>query len=258
MSASSSYFGDWVVPPPDSVMPTRPDLRTWEAFMCCFMMILSLDLILNFGIKFANSKARWFALHGIVNLILAADCMPDVWTMLHNPVGSMHHNKHYSLWPAYLSATLHAYHMIMPWWRPLLLSDYFHHLCFAGCLGSAQLSYRWGPGSNLFMFFVCGLPGGIDYIMLSLVKQGHMASIDEKRYNSFINTWIRAPGCTACAFCIYACWVVGASSPEIPDIVIWMCILLCYSNGQYYGARVIASHATHQAKLQEDNSKTTR
>ena len=39
-----------------------------------------------------------------------------------------------------------------------------------------------------------GLPGGIDYLLLILVKIGKIKSIEEKRINTYLNNYIRAPG----------------------------------------------------------------
>lgn len=40
---------------------------------------------------------------------------------------------------------------------------------------------------------MCGVPGGLDYVMLFRVKEGWMEPIQEKRYNSVLNIWMRAP-----------------------------------------------------------------
>ena len=47
------------------------------------------------------------------------------------------------------------------------------------------------------VFFICGLPGGVDYAMLSAVRYGFMDELTEKYINTHLNTWIRIPGeCT--------------------------------------------------------------
>ena len=60
----------------------------------------------------------------------------------------------------------------------------------------------YGPMVDVMNFFSCGLPGGLDYAMLFAVKHGWMASITEKKYNSTINNWLRAPGI------IFTCGIV--------------------------------------------------
>jgi hypothetical protein len=43
-----------------------------------------------------------------------------------------------------------------------------------------------GPILGHGAFFASGLPGGLDYVMLIMVKQGWMSSLTEKRINSNI------------------------------------------------------------------------
>jgi hypothetical protein len=50
-----------------------------------------------------------------------------------------------------------------------------------------------GPLINFNNAIMCGVPGGIDYVMLFFVKEGWMEPIQEKRYNSVLNIWMRAP-----------------------------------------------------------------
>lgn len=49
-------------------------------------------------------------------------------------------------------------------------------------------AYAVQPGAFLAhgAFFASGLPGGIDYLMLVLVKAGYIESITEKRWNDSI------------------------------------------------------------------------
>ncbi len=76
----------------------------------------------------------------------------------------------------------------------------------------------------MLAFFLSGLPGGLDYAMLAMVKHGYLSIEAEKRYNArvmvrerypffvtFVVTvcrqvWIRAPGCMLCAYTIYFSW----------------------------------------------------
>jgi hypothetical protein len=50
-----------------------------------------------------------------------------------------------------------------------------------------------GVIGNFCLFFICGVPGGIDYAMLVAVKMNMMKPIREKKINVHLNTWIRAP-----------------------------------------------------------------
>ena len=43
-----------------------------------------------------------------------------------------------------------------------------------------------GPIMNFNLFFICGVPGGIDYLMLALVKERIMLPLTEKKHNNTI------------------------------------------------------------------------
>jgi hypothetical protein len=75
----------------------------------------------------------------------------------------------------------------------------------------------------MLSFFLSGLPGGLDYFMLALVKHGWLSSDSEKKYNARVmvgagcrghlqdsrrpaQVWIRSPGCMLCAYSIYSSW----------------------------------------------------
>lgn len=130
-----------------------------------------------------------------------------------------------------------------------------HHFAFAFGLGSIQLIWHWGPGSNMFMFFVTGFPGGIDYAMLAAVKRGWMSRLDEKRHNSTINAWFRGPGCVLSSGWIFACWSAGNCS-QIPTPAIMATVFLAFVNGQYYAQRVIANYA--QCRQAERDAKRAK
>ena len=54
-------------------------------------------------------------------------------------------------------------------------------------------------------------PGGVDYAMLVAVKKGWMTSDSEKKYNSIIQLWIRAPGCIIHSVLSYVNWEIGSN-----------------------------------------------
>ena len=78
----------------------------------------------------------------------------------------------------------------------LTQDDVFHHLLFVPVVCLAHFAWPCGTSANILCFFISGFPGGVDYFMLGLVKNGQMRALKEKRLNASINTWIRAPGIT--------------------------------------------------------------
>ena len=101
------------------------------------------------------------------------------------------------------------------------------------------------PIQNTVGFFVCGLPGGLDYCMLAAVKLGLMTSMTEKRWNARINVWMRSPGLLLTSFCL----LLGRFDEHAPASVAervpgWLavgCAFLCGLNGQYYMQVVVGN-----------------
>ena len=90
----------------------------------------------------------------------------------------------------YRRDSLHIYHVLA---FPLNFQDWLHHFLMIGIVGPITFSFARGPICDYCSFFISGLPGGIDYAMLSLVKNGKLSKMVEKRVNAAINTWIRVP-----------------------------------------------------------------
>lgn len=111
--------------------------------------------------------------------------------------------------------------------------------------------------------------------MLVFVKKGWMASLTEKRLNSYIQTWIRAPGCVVDAFLVWAGFrqllhrqaegitPLLSARPEVlqlPSIWIlypiygWLAFSMFW-NGPYFGRRVVESYQRHRLKVDELASK---
>jgi len=91
------------------------------------------------------------------------------------------------------------------------------------------------------LFFTTGLPGGIDYTMLTLVKNGYMDRSIEKRVNTFLNVWIRSPGCVAVA----ALGIVHLFSNNSNSNTLAFAVsgLLTFWNGQYFMEQVVDNYA---------------
>jgi hypothetical protein len=155
----------------------------------------------SFSLLTSDYPGRWFFLHAIWNFGITIACIPDIIESLNQPSHACSPKKMYNLMPTLMSMSLHLYHCCAPWfWHKLTKEDFFHHIVFAiGGLGSVSVLWSWGPGANFSFFFLTGFPGGLDYFMLGLVKLRLMNRMKEKEWNSFINAWIRGPGCTAAA-----------------------------------------------------------
>ena len=95
--------------------------------------------------------------------------------------------------------------------------------------------------TNLLIFFMTGLPGGIDYLMLVVVKKGYMERLKQKAICSCINTWMRTPGHVATAGLMLFCTRHGATSLPFPGLTVTPVAALCLLNGIYYGEQAVGT-----------------
>ena len=141
---------------------------------------------------------------------------------------------------------IHLYHMLR--YSGLSAADWFHHLAFIPfnqlavhwpsiSTSWAAWGFKWGPIVNAQDFFVCGLPGALDYLMLALVKEGRMEKTQHKHYQAKVNVWLRAPGivatCTLHFFGLMRVW----SAPDTPfsaKLIGVLDVVLIGWNGLYY------------------------
>ena len=132
-----------------------------------------------------------------------------------------------------LCCALHLYHTLV-YWKTFRFDDWLHH----GLMFGVALPVSLGLGTQSLVgptfFFTTGLPGGIDYALLALVKNGYMDRLLEKRINTFLNVWIRSPGCILVALLGMASQPFGLGTLA-PLITFW--------NGQYFMEQVVENYA---------------
>lgn len=143
-----------------------------------------------------------------------------------------------SAWPLTIVNAAHVYHMIGGF--SLGSADYFHHLLFIPLLGFPGQVLKWGPVQPAGAFFISGLPGGLTYLMLGLVKLGWFSAIKEKRVTANLNSWVRVPGILVTSFMCYQSLIYGNHS--LPSAW-WMLpsILLAPFNALYYNKQAVAN-----------------
>lgn len=184
-----------------------------------------------------NAKQRWFTIHFIFNMINVVFTFPDMIDLFANPLAVEF--KYGCVHPSCLVMALHVYHGTS---FNLNYIDKLHHSVMCSLLLFPYifsgfpyvLSY-----SNAAMFFICGLPGGIDYFMMAYTAFGFMDPINEKRINMFLNTWIRSIGIMFCVFTLYINYIYGHFT-NLPVTLITMNILTW--NAQYFSQETAVSY----------------
>jgi len=145
-------------------------------------------------IKKYKFKNPYYLIHFIVNLIIVVMTYPAVillYTDFHNSY--QYKININSIW---LCMSLHVYHMIH-YRRTLGFQDYLHHIPTIFVLGYPTLVGNYDNAVvGHIVFYLSGLPGGIDYIMLFFVRNKMINVITEKFVNKYLNLYIRCPGAT--------------------------------------------------------------
>ena len=140
--------------------------------------------------KLFTNKARWFQLHALINFIVVYNTHNDVYQFFIDPVNTL--TNYCERKTGIMIISLHMYHIIM--FQKLSIIDYIHHILSTFLMGGLGTFFYFNSTLNIINFYICGLPGGIDYILLCLVKHGKINKLTEKKYNSYLNNYIRNPG----------------------------------------------------------------
>jgi hypothetical protein len=201
---------------------------------------------------FAPKSARWYFLHVFMNGMISYFTWPDVMFCLTHPKNCYAVDQSLSNtlgWMMGLSG--HIYHMVA--FDDLRYDDYLHHILMFPFAGLAGLIYLKKPGFNFAIFALTGMPGGIDFVLLTLVKLGYINKYTEKRLNIYIQVWLRAPLLVFNSGIFYAEMFEGHISP-------W-CLIgvgLSFWNGLYYMHHTLASyyHKHYDHVLNMSKSKT--
>lgn len=198
------------------------------------------------GVTRQTQKSRWYSLHVFANLFVCVTALNPFFTSLSDPAFAGDPDKYSDVsmfgsasnFPLVMIISAHVYHMVA--FSDLTSEDYFHHLMFIPTMGFPGLYWNWGPSQSTLCLFISGLPGGIEYLFLTLYKLGFTTDRSLlKKVAALQNTWCRWPGIIIAAFLIYMGWVYERS--QAPAFFsFWLIGLSCF-NATYYGFMSISA-----------------
>lgn len=201
-----------------------------------------------------HTRARYFALHVVCNIWISVLSIPDMWFVLTDPLTALATSE-INHWPTALVFSVHVYHMLF--FPNLQWIDMIHHVPMIFIGAPLLITGEMGPLTNINNFFMCGVPGGIDYAMLVAVKHGWIDPLTEKNVNASVNVWLRAPALIMIAsFSYIQCFM----QPEVPRWLLGIrlfLIILGIWNGLFFMERVVGNaHVNnYKAKLALDALK---
>jgi hypothetical protein len=195
-----------------------------------------------FKIEFTNT-ARWFLLHSIVNMIVVYYAVDDVKLCIQNSgeCYKMPWNEN-SIKVYNYAFLLHIYHCVF---FKLTKDDIVHHTLMVGICGTLCYLLQ-SILSSLALFFLSGLPGGIDYFLLYLVKKNRLKSIVEKNMYTILSAYFRSPGCILTTFIGLNGVTDYYNNGRYYKLILLISTLsLIFWNGQYY---LLKSHESYIRK----------
>ena len=136
-----------------------------------------------------------------------------------------------------LCFALHFYHIVF-YYQKFRFDDWLHHGLMIGIALPIGGLVPSGTLLGYSLFFLTGLPGGIDYAGLFLVRNGWMTKRTQKYINMNLATWIRSPGCVSVATLILATTSVHAA-PWYYALGAYVVAALNFWNGQYFLQQVL-------------------
>ena len=189
-----------------------------------------------------NVQNPYYLVHSLHNAVVVYWTLPDIIATF-TDFQNLHAYK-VNLDAAALVAALHLYHIIM-YWSKLRFDDWLHHGLMIGVALPLGCLLPCGTLMGFNLFFTTGLPGGIDYFLLFLVRNNLLHRMTEKKVNKFLNLWIRSPGCLAHATAA-TIFVLSNHGPSWMMALGLLPGLLTYWNGQYFMEQVVTDYAIRE------------
>lgn len=232
---------NWVNYQQYQIMGNYPSLYSWFTSYSTLgnivLIVMMLWLVDNLVVKRFFNKARWFILHVIGNAFVVYHTWSDLSHLITNPIASFSREPHYEA--LNITVAIHFYHALF--FSNLVAIDWIHHILMISiAIGSYFCPSPVIITTNGLLFFLNGLPGGLDYLLLSLVKYEWIRPIREKELNSYLNIWVRSPGVLIGTYNMFLTTVYANYKPHWSTAILVLTILIW--NAQYFTYRVVGNY----------------
>ena len=191
------------------------------------------------------TSVRWFQLHSVCNWFIVIKtwreflelCMaPNPWLLVLEPTADIQ--------VLYFASSLHIYHVIFWSLKPM---DILHHATSVFLCGPLMIKLNTKLLS-WHLLIGTGIPGGIDYALLTLVKYECIPPLLEKRVNAWLNAYVRAPFGVIGSFLTIGlmrhtsdwCMIVSAAIVTVTT----------YWNATYFAKRAVESYAGYRLRTE--------
>jgi len=212
----------------------------WNTILNIILLIGQFSVTDRILTNVFHLQGVYYLIHSYHNAIIVYSTASEVYNSLNDYNYILTSGKN-ELALQYVFA-LHFYHILL-YWNKFRFDDWLHHILMIGISLSIGTFTDSKSLLGYNLFFTTGLPGGIDYFLLFLNRNGWLNKKYEKSINAWLNTWIRSPGCISHATLtiVFICHTYVKYSLDW-----WMGIivaLLTYWNGQYFMRQVVENNA---------------
>ena len=193
-------------------------------------------------------KGKYYLIHFINNIFITYYTFLDV-IYTFTEFNNNYQNCIINYSPTVITFSLHLYHTII-YYKKLQFDDWLHHILM--CCVALPLTLLFNPGYLLgySLFFLTGLPGGINYLLLFLTRNKIITRMTQKTINTSLNLWIRLPGCISHTTITLLYLINNFHDFYLYEMCLIMLITsIVFWNGIYFMNQVVQNYAI--CKLQE-------
>lgn len=222
--------------------------------------IIPINILVTLALSFISDRlfsyiiipgAKYFVMHIILNGYITFITYSTTLNFLLNPIAEYNYHSYIGVSSCSTIIGFHLYHIIT---EKLNLEDKMHHIVTVFITGGVGLLNKCGNILAAINFFMCGLPGGIDYILLVLIKYNLISKLTEKYINRWLNLLIRMPGMMLCFW--YTLLNIHYKNLDIiNDMVSIIAVVTMTINSIYYCNKTVGNY--HIRSFQKINEKKT-
>ena len=188
---AANVVGRWLDAHREMAAPKQADARYAMSATICTLTAFCLIYIVDraFARKF---KKPYFVLHVGANMVISAltvrgtiRSLLSPTTCTTPPADGGYVNALYMCW-------IYAIHIYHPIFFKTGAMDWIHHVPVY-ILNTIMFSVPSCDAIHFQAFILCGVPGGIDYLLQVVETEGHLSRSYYKEVCAQINMWVRAP-----------------------------------------------------------------
>lgn len=209
-------------------------------YIMCFLFYLFMFIAADKALG-DKVQGKYYLIHFINNFFITFYTYPNV---IHSFVDLFNYTKYVTNPQTILiTIALHLYHIIV-YFEKLRFDDWLHHILMIAVVIPISVIMNVGCLLGLGLFFITGFPGGIDYLLLFLVRNKIIDKLLEKKINTYLNIWIRCPGCIIHTTMSTMVLIRIANSISYLNIIGGICCMsIIFWNGIYFMNQVVQNYA---------------